>query len=61
MRRSTEDGHQRTNREMAREPRGRIWWCLGCDRALVAAGQRFSNCGHKEGKRTIRHKPGVRE
>lgn len=39
-----------TNREAAREPRGRHFWCSSCDHDLVQAGSRCSYCGHPAGK-----------
>jgi rRNA maturation endonuclease Nob1 len=48
MQRITEDGYQRTNREVTREPRhsGR-YWCWGCDAAKVVSGERCPKCGKK--------------
>lgn len=39
-----------TNRERARNPRGRSFWC-GCDMRGVWAGQKCSTCGRRNGKK----------
>ena len=34
-----------TNRSMARRPKRTRYWCFGCDRFLVAPGQKCPVCG----------------
>jgi len=49
MKRETEDGYRRTNREMMMEPRSlKSSWCMVCDACLVLDGQRCPVCGHKD-------------
>ena len=49
MKRITEDGYMRTNREMAREPHkpGRMF-CWGCDSCLIYPGNTCPICGIKD-------------
>jgi hypothetical protein len=42
-------GAMGSNRDKAKEPRGRKFWC-GCDRAMVSAGQKCPQCGKRNGK-----------
>jgi ribosomal protein L40E len=46
MKRYTEDGYKRTNRELSMEPTmSRSHWCFGCDANLVHDGETCSRCG----------------
>jgi hypothetical protein len=44
MKRETEDGYKRTNRELSKEPRG-SGMCYGCDRSWVPGGAKCKVCG----------------
>jgi hypothetical protein len=44
MRRNAEGGFRRSNRELAREPRGGSWCAFACDQARVTSGERCSGC-----------------
>lgn len=39
-----------SNRDKAREPRGRKFWCDKCDACLVSASRKCAYCGNKSGK-----------
>ena len=47
MKRITEDGYKRTNREMKLEPHGSGSYCQNCDGGYPHDGQRCPNCNKK--------------
>lgn len=63
VKRETEDGYIRTNREMRQEPKGsKPHWCWGCDGQLVADGATCPICKKTDHKpRAKSGKPVVRE
>ena len=42
------------NREKSKTPRGRSYWCDGCDRNHVNSGQACSLCGRVCGKDRVK-------
>ena len=55
-----EEEHQYrpTNRQQAQEPRGGLFWCVGCDRDLVPDVRKCGTCGARNGKPKRMRKPG---
>ena len=60
MKRITEDGYKKTNREMVQEPKG-SGICFGCDARWVREGAKCSLCGRLHGVKKVNKKIVVRD